>query len=547
MTSRAFSPPALTSSPPAMDAAAEAFVAAIDMGSNSFKLLLARSLPCGRFLPVLRLKEPLPLLRGAAFSGETQTRAISALKNLTLALDPHPVQTLRLVATAAIRECPNRSELLTAITTELGLQVHVIPGEEEARLIYLGVLQFLPVYERLVLLVDIGGGSTELLIGKQGRVLFATSLELGHVSLTENFVKNGDFIGLRRFVTEVIGKSGFVEKSRELGGFEMAIGSSGTVRWIQKAIARDLIDGEFRMESAFSREELGCLVAKLGMGEVDKVRALGFSNRRSKVIVAGAVLLFEIFNALSINEMEVSLYGLVEGVVSEMIAKENVDYDWGANARWRSVMTLAARFDGEHWMKSAIQCVGIAKEIFYGLKRCYELGDISGTPISFDEKEFECLEAALLLHNIGKTIGKKGYHKHSYQIIRNSGHLHGYSSEEIKLIALLARYHRKKFPRNGHGSIQELPAGMRQKFRVLCVMIRIAFALQQCQYMDFEELEVLHAPEGFNVILIGVKDTLFVARGLPVAAVIKSELKPELEHFEEVFHKKISLSFPQKD
>ncbi|KAM0948485.1 putative exopolyphosphatase [Dioscorea sansibarensis] len=526
-----------------MDAPPELLVAAIDMGSNSFKLLLARSLPSGRLLPVIRLKEPLPLLRGAPFSEETQIRAISALKTLSLALNPYPVQSLRLVATAAFRNSPNRSELLAAITAELGLEVHVIPGEEEARLIYLGVLQFLPVYERLVLLVDIGGGSTELLIGKQGRILFATSLELGHLSLTEDFVKQGDLIGLRRFVREVIGKSDFAERSRELGRFEMAIGSSGTVRWIGRAIARDLIKGEFRMGWGFSREELGSLVEKLGMGEEEKVRALGFSRRRAGVVLAGAVLLLEIFDALGINEMEISEYGLVEGVIVEMIIKENADYDWSANARWRSVITLAARFDGGNMMKSAFQCVGVAKDIFYGLKRCYDLGGISGTPISFDEKEFECLEAALLLCDIGKAIGKKGYHKHSYYIIKNCGHLPGYSPEEIKLIALLARFHRKKFPRKEHGSVKELPAEIRHKFRVLCVIIRIALVLRQCQFMPSKELEVFHSPEGFNLVFSGVKDGLFVTDDLPLTTLVQSELNPELEHFEEIFHQKLFVSF----
>ncbi|XP_039127736.1 putative exopolyphosphatase [Dioscorea cayenensis subsp. rotundata] len=529
-----------------MDAPPERLVAAIDMGSNSFKLLLARSLPSGRLLPVIRLKEPLPLLRGAPFSEETQIHAISALKTLTLALKPHPVQSLRLVATAAFRDSPNRSELVAAITAELGLRVHVISGEEEARLTYLGVLQFLPVYERLVLLVDIGGGSTELLIGKQGRVLFATSLELGHLSLTENFVKKGDLIGLRSFVREVIGKSDFAEKSRELGRIEMVIGSSGTVRWIGRAIARDLIKGEFRTEWGFSRDELGSMVEKLGIGEEEKVRAFGFSRRRAGVIFAGAVLLLEIFDALGIKEMEISEYGLVEGVIVEMIAKENVDYDWSANARWRSVVSLAARFDGGNRMKSAFQRVGVAKDIFYGLKKCYDLVGISGAPISFDEKEFECLEAALLLCNIGKVIGKKGYHKHSYCIIKNCGHLPGYSSEEIKLIALLARYHRKKFPRKEHDSVKELHAEMRHKFRVLCVIIRIALVLQKCQFMAFKELEVFHSPEGFNVVLSGVNDGLSVAGDLPPVTLIQSELNPELDHFEEIFHQKLLVSFPQK-
>ncbi|XP_038988435.1 exopolyphosphatase-like isoform X1 [Phoenix dactylifera] len=530
-------------------------LAAVDVGTNSFKLLVACALPSGRLLALDRLKEPVLLGRGrlpdGSLSPDTLLRALAALRSFDAALRPLPLHgPPRLVATSAVRDAPNRADLLSIVRSDLGLDVEVLSGEEEARLIYLGVLQFLPVYGKSVLTVDIGGGSTEFVVGKRGEVQFATSLNLGHVSLTESFIKNGTLVDLRRHIRSALRQSPLI-KIRELG-FEVAVGSSGTIRSIERAIFLsgydDLMSSrEFSREWRFSREDLRLLVDKLlglGLGDVEGVRRLGFSKKRGEFIVAGGVLLLEIFEALGIENMEVSGYALGEGVISEMLASECMDFDVNANVRWQSVIGLAMRFDSDNRMKLAARCVGIAKELFDGIRRCGDLTNcLSKAAICLDEKDFEYLEAAILLHNIGLLIDKKGYHKRSYKIIKNGGHLHGYSSEEIEIVALLARFHRKKFPRADQGSLKECSEEMKKKIRVLCAIMRISLALQKCQCVIFQGLEIFHTGGVFKLVLSKLKDHLLVSHDVQLKSeTIEAELRPELDHFKEVFQQKICVT-----
>lgn len=239
----------------------------------------------------------------------------------------------------------------------------------------MGILQFHPVYSKTVLTVDIGGGSTEFVIGSKGEVLFGTSLKLGHVTLTQQFLANNEIeIGIetmRDHIRNVIRKSGLIEKVTE-HGFDLAIGSSGTIRAMEKAIFTsygcglsdcDLLCDGYKRDMRFSKEELRGLVERLcsegGIGV--KIRRGGFSKRRSEFIVAGAVLLEEIFEMLGIDEMEVSGYALGEGVVAEKLVQVFDGYDLNANARWRSVVQLATRFNNKKRMQSASFCACIAK------------------------------------------------------------------------------------------------------------------------------------------------------------------------------------------
>ncbi|KAF9625912.1 hypothetical protein IFM89_027689 [Coptis chinensis] len=221
------------------------------------------------------------------------------------------------------------------------------PGKQ--RVGFLGVLQFLPVYDKIVLTVDISGGSTEFVVGKKGVVVFAISLKLGHVSLTEMFGKCGEVGKMREYIRSVVFQSGLVEKIGEIG-FEVVVGSSGTIRAIEKAVwmgyAQDLMTGvfshsDFRRNWKFSRNNLNNVVDNLFESDRkggDDVRRNEFFKRRSECILADAVLLSEIFEILKIDEIEVFEFALGEGVIAETLARCCRDYDVNANVRWRSVV-----------------------------------------------------------------------------------------------------------------------------------------------------------------------------------------------------------------
>jgi exopolyphosphatase/pppGpp-phosphohydrolase len=364
-----------TSLPPSpTSSSSSSLFAAVDMGTNSFKLLIVHANTSGKFLTLSHLKESVVL---GLSSAPTSPLALQTLQGFQAILSSHHVipNHTRCVATAATREAANRNEFVRCVKEKTGLEVEVLSGEEEARLVYLGVLQFLSVFGKSVLVIDIGGGSTEFVVGKEGKVSFRASLKLGHVSLTDKFVKNGLVGQMREYVRLVIRESGVVEKIKECG-FEMVVGCSGTVRAIEKAVfcgyaKSDVFEndnvvlfGECKRDWAwrFTREELRGVVERICEGgEKEKVRRDGMFKSRSEFIVAGAVLLEEIFEVIGIEEMEVSGYALGEGVIAESLAKVYGSYDLNANARWRSVVWLATRFNSKKRMRAAAQCAGIAK------------------------------------------------------------------------------------------------------------------------------------------------------------------------------------------
>ncbi|KAK6159833.1 hypothetical protein DH2020_003214 [Rehmannia glutinosa] len=507
--------------------------AAVDIGTNSFKLTVVRTDPSsGRFLTLNRLKEPVVLgldttttSSATTISAVSLDRAISAIRKFQRFLHSHrlPPSHVRLVATSAVREASNKSQFTRVVKESLGLNVEIISGAEEARLIYLGVLQFFPVFTSTVLTIDIGGGSTEFTVGFKGNVLFSKSLRLGHVTLTQEF---SDIVKMREHIRHELETSGLIEKINEFK-LDVVIGSSGTIKAIEKAVCKGYalkveenvgVFEEFvKREWRFTRHELRSLVESLYDEEREmdgRVKRVGFFKRRAAFILAGTVLLDEIFDTLAIEEIEVSGYALGEGVITEMLGHVCEGFDLNANARWRSVFRLASRFNNKKRMKTSTTCLGIARELFECLRKLNELHDNGNDgeelSVSLDDRDLEYLDAASLLHNFGLYTGKKGYHKQSFHIIVNGDHLHGYTKEEIK-----------KFPSDVlEGSAKEvseylymikylflfpdigftlLECQAKQKFRVLCTIMRVSSAVQQRLPVNFQFMEFIPSPEGLKL------------------------------------------------
>lgn len=239
----------------------------------------------------------------------------------------------------------------------------VLSGLEEAGLIYLGVLQFLPVVNDTVLTIDIGGGSTEIIVGKNGKTLHAISLKLGHVTLTQQFI---EITKMREHIRSVIDHSGLVDKVKDYK-IDKVLGSSGTIKAIEEAVYNGYAKknaGEIKeidkRDWRFNKEELIELVE--GLGVKGKKRREGFFKKRAEFILAGVVLLEEIFEGLGIEEMEVSEFALGEGVVAEMLGKVcKRSSDGEVDMRWGSVVRLVTRLNSKKRMKASVMCAGIAK------------------------------------------------------------------------------------------------------------------------------------------------------------------------------------------
>lgn len=309
------------------------------------------------------MKEPVLLGLSSSsapiITSTAQSRAISALRNFSDVLESSDIQDCRVVATSAVREASNRDEFVDKVAEEVGMSVEVLSGEDEGKYVYIGALQFVPYVDKVVLCIDIGGGSTEFVIGCGGKVLYASSLRLGHVVLTEAFVRKGEVFKMREYVRKVIQESGLVDKV-QITGFEVAVGSSGTIRAIKKAVGRGygssagvLVEKNGNeMEWSFSKEDLSNVVRRLSGDESWMWKGKLF-KRRSEFIFAGAVLLEEIVRILGIDGIVVSGYALGEGLIAEKLASVCEHYDFELNARCRSETDLASKCNKKKHMKAA--------------------------------------------------------------------------------------------------------------------------------------------------------------------------------------------------
>nr|XP_024378988.1 uncharacterized protein LOC112283895 isoform X3 [Physcomitrium patens] len=460
-------------------------LAAVDMGTNSFHMVVVRADKQGRFQLMDTEKEDVRLGSGSSdlsvITPDAEIRALAALKRFKTLAQIRKAE-MRVVATSAVREARNRRTFVQRVRDAVGLDVEVLSGTEEACLIYQGVLQALPVFEKTVLVVDIGGGSTEFVLGNRGKPTYATSLKLGHIRLSQQFLSDGpnkkeelkkeQVEELRRHIRVILADSGVIDQV-QANEFEVAIGSSGTIESIEQMIhytvtttsAPQVVDGQQNKGSLrdreFTADELNQAVKKICKVKTVEQRAKipGLPEKRADVIVAGAVLLEEIFLALGITKMKVSPYALREGVVVDTLAETLANYKPGVNIRKTSILNLALKFKTDQRMESAQHSAGLAKEILSGLQTCRTGTNecVSDVALLLNDGDADLLEAATSLHYVGMFINHKSYHKHSYYLIKNNEHLLGYSPLEIEILALLARYHRKKVPSQKDEDFAKLP------------------------------------------------------------------------------------------
>ncbi len=450
---------------------------AIDLGTNSFHMLIARVNAEGRLETLTREKEPVRLGSGSGdmseLAPEAIDRGIACLSRFQKIAQTYNAD-ITAVATSAIREAHNREEFVTRAYDETGVAVQVISGVEEARLIYLGILQAVPVYKKQALTVDIGGGSTETLIGKGGQILFARSQKLGHIRLTDRFFSQGRIrknsvkdcrTFIRSFLAPVSGEL------RDIG-FDVAVGSSGTIAAIAKIIEhREGRDPKGRVNNAsFTRADLeGAVEEIIGHSTTLKRTAIaGLDPARADVIVGGVLLLEQLFDAIGIESMAVSEYALREGVLLDQMQRGDDDsFHHLSDLRRDRVLRLARAYNED--LEHVLHSTDLSLEIFDGTRKLHQLGLV--------ERDF--LEAAGMLHNVGLFISHAAHHKHSYYVIRNSDQLVGFTEYELEIIAQVARYHRKSHPKSKHSEFMALRKGDQATVRALAGMLRIGIALDR--------------------------------------------------------------------
>jgi exopolyphosphatase/guanosine-5'-triphosphate,3'-diphosphate pyrophosphatase len=450
-------------------------LAALDLGTNSFHLVVARLLENG-YEVVTREKETVRLGHGGGdmkeLSADAIDRGISSLRRMQRIASSHNAS-LRAVATSAIREAQNADVFLTRARKEAKVDVEVISGLEEARLIHLGVLQAVPAFDQRILLVDIGGGSTEVLVGERGEMLAARSFKLGAVRLTDRFFPGGttssDSVGeCRSYVRSILAT--FDREVEELG-FDVAIVSSGTAETMARMIhaARDDTALHTFNRFEFSVSELQSVTEGLAKKKTSDERRStpGLDPARADIIVAGALLLEGVADIYGVKSFVFSEAALREGVLLDTIAR----FQGGAlhhlrDVSRRSIKALAERCDDD--LTHSAHVATLALQLFDATEKLHGLAG--------DAREY--LEAGALLANVGLVISHSKHHLHSYYVIRNS-ELTGLTDNEIEIIAQIARYHRKSAPKSSHVEFARLSPEDQRLVTTLAAILRVAIGLDR--------------------------------------------------------------------
>lgn len=415
---------------------------------------------------------------------EAIERGISALSRMAKVAQSFGDVELVAVATSAVREATNKHEFIDRARDEVGVEVEVISGFEEARLIHLGVLQALPVFDQRLLVIDIGGGSTEFLVGEGAQAIEARSMKLGAIRLTERFFPDliaGDGAVAPEAVEQCRNyvRSSLSAVAHELSGHqpEIAIASSGTATTIAEMAAAARGEELRQMNGVvFSADELAAVVDDVtSKTTAERNKIDGLDLKRVDIIVAGAILLDEIRRAFSIEEFTISEYALREGVLFDRFAADGTQLE---NLRRSNLLRLARQLDPDS--DHAEHTADLATQLFDRTEKLHGLGDA----------ERELLEAASIVHNVGLFISHSSHHKHSYYVIRNSEQLTGFTENEIELIAVIARYHRKGRPADKHAEYAALSKSDKQLVRKLAGILRVAIGLDRSHAAAVSSLRV---------------------------------------------------------
>jgi exopolyphosphatase/guanosine-5'-triphosphate,3'-diphosphate pyrophosphatase len=432
-------------------------LAAVDLGSNSFHMVVAQA-TAGDLRPIDRLKEPVRLAAGLderLLLGEAAiAAAVRCLERFGQRLRDVPAGGVRAVATSTLRRASNREAVLERFSRALGQPIEVISGREEARLIYLGVSHSVADVPGRRLVVDIGGGSTECIVGEHFTPLRAESLEMGCVGYTQRFFDSGAIsrAALREAITAAHQELEPVERQFRAAGWRSAVGSSGTI----EAVA-DILRA-WRGEPSITPVGLEALAKEVVQaGHSRKLDLPGLKSERAPVLTAGVAILSAVFEALHVREMTTATGALREGVLYDLLGRHRHE-----DVRDRTVELLADRHRLDAVQAARVQATAL--DLFEQVRGPWGLAADDGRWLAW----------AARLHELGLAIAWTGYHKHGAYILQNAD-MPGFSRDDQALLAELVRLHRKK----PGGVLRDLPPTRVTRVLRLAVLLRLAVVLHR--------------------------------------------------------------------
>jgi len=482
-------------------------IAAVDLGSNSFHMIVCR-IQNGQITIIDRLREMVRLAAGIDrkkhLSFEVQERALECLTRFGQRLSDLPAHCVRIVGTNTLRSASNANEFILKAEQCLGHTIEIISGVEEARLIYLGVSHNTVSESQRRLVMDIGGGSTELIIGEQFEPLYLESLYLGCVSMSQRFFKSG------KITKQRINKAKIAVK-RELGPYverlhqyqwQCAIGASGTIRAISKIVLE-----QGWSEHGITLESLDKLMDYLIKAKhIDNLNLEQLDPERAPVFAGGLIILYVTFKCLNIKEMRVSDGALREGLIHDLLGRIHHE-----DVRSKSIGALATQYHSDleqvqRVKETTLQCIQHLASDWH-----LEV-----------EQHSQWLEWASMLYEIGLAVAHSNYHKHGAYIIEHSD-IAGFSKQEQQLLAYIVLAHRRKFPAK---QLFALPSYWHDLATKLSIIFRLASLLNRSRTTLSEEFNLSANAKSIHL--------RFPDKWLDTHSLTRADLKQEIKYLEKI-------------
>ena len=462
-------------------------LAAIDIGTNSIHMVIVKVTKKRSFEVIDREKEMVKLGSGVfatkRLNDSAFEKGLETIRRYVQLADQHGVDEIITGATSAIREAQNGGEFLDEVIRQTGISPEVIAGGKEARLIFLAVRHAISLRGENALVIDIGGGSTEVVVGNDTEILLGKSMKLGVLRLLDMFEGKGmvgeEARGVLEAHIQFVAQS-VMEEARALG-FTRVIGTSGTIRTLGEAAHLEAGGKPFRTINAevVPLSDLENLSHQLlAMKPEKRSSIIGISENRTDAIHLGSVLLVKLLQMAGVNALTLCEASLREGLIIDYLerhAKSIDTFPEFKDLRHRSVAQLAHQFEAD-WEQTS-HVARLSLQIF----------DQTQAVHGWNGFQRDMLEFAALLHSVGQHIRFRSYHKHSCYIIENTG-LRGFNDEEILLIGQVVRYHRKSSLKKKHKKYKMLSKEHRRMVQVLSGILRIAVALDRTKNQAVQDI-----------------------------------------------------------
>jgi len=477
------SPKPIIAQPPRRGQAAYDTIAAVDLGSNSFHMIVTQVRE-GELHVLDHLREMVRLSSGLNARGQLSTaaqkRALACLARFGQRLGSLPRGAVRAVGTQTLRQAKNARAFLAAARKALGHPIDVIGGHEEARLIFIGASHALPPIQGRRLVIDIGGGSTECMLGTGFEATHMESLEIGCVSLTRRFFANGA-IAERNFArAEIAAALEFqnVAPAFRALGWESAAGASGTVN----AVAQILRANGWSSGDITRAGLIELRAALMAARRASRLKLAGLRPERADILAGGAAILMAAFDGLGLSSLRPADGALREGLLYDLLGRIRHE-----DVRDRTVNALCVRYQVD--LGHAQRVEATAQCLFAEVAEHWDIA-------SDDAKSM--LGWAARLHEIGLTIAHSQYHKHGAYLVENSD-MAGFSREEQQFLAVLIRGHRRKWPQ---AAIDALPKPLAPRAERLVLLLRLAVLLNRSRSpQPLPPLELKAAAAGVRLAL----------------------------------------------